>query len=174
MPTYQRQTTVVAPLEDVFDFHSRVSGLVAVTPEWFDLRVESVVGPDGQRDPEVLEAGTEVDLSMRPFGIGPRQRWTSAILERERDSGVAYFRDEMVDGPFDRWVHTHSFFADGEATILRDSVEFELPTPVGRLLEPLARVGFEPMFRARHRTTRALLEEGRWDRTDRHPSTERS
>jgi ligand-binding SRPBCC domain-containing protein len=68
------------------------------------------------------------------------------------------FRDEMRDGPFRRWIHTHSFFADGDETLIVDRVEYELPFgPLGRAVAPLARIGFEPMFRYRHRRTRELL-----------------
>ena len=159
MPTYERQTHVRAPLESVWEFHSRASGLEALTPEWMDLRIESVLGADGESDPDVLEAGSEVEASIRPFGVGPRQYWTSVIVERERQNGGAFFRDEMVHGPFDRWVHTHSFFADGDETIVRDQIDYELPLgPIGRLGEPFSGVGFEAMFRERHRRTRTELE----------------
>jgi ligand-binding SRPBCC domain-containing protein len=159
MPTYERETRVEAPLEDVWEFHSRVSGLEALTPDWMGLRVESVVGPDGEPDPGVLEAGSEVTLSTRPFGVGPRQDWTSVITERERTDGTAYFRDEMVRGPFDRWIHTHAFYADGDETLVRDRVEYELPFgPLGRAATPFSTVGFETMFRTRHRLTKANLE----------------
>lgn len=160
MPTYERETTIRAPLEDVWEFHSSVGGLEALTPNWLGLHVERVVGPDGEPEPAVLEAGSEIDLSLRPFGIGPRQYWTSLILERERGDGAAYFRDEMIRGPFDRWVHTHAFYADGGDTLLRDRVEYELPLGGLGPLEPLSRVGFEPMFRGRHQTTKELLESG--------------
>lgn len=165
MPTYDRQSTIDAPLEDVWQFHSRIEGLEALTPDWMGLRVESMIGPNGERDPEVLEAGTEISLSTRPFDVGPRQYWTSLITERKRDDGVAYFRDEMVRGPFDHWLHTHTFFADGEETVLRDHVEYELPCSgvpgIGRLVDavgPFSKVGFEGMFRTRHRLTKARLE----------------
>ncbi|WP_394741563.1 SRPBCC family protein [Natronococcus roseus] len=159
MVTYERQTRVDAPLEDVWEFYSRVSGLEAVTPAWMGLAVESVVGPDGEPDPDVLEAGSEVTLSTRPFDVGPRQRWTSVITERERTDGTAYFRDEMTDGPFERWVHTHAFYGDGDETVLRDRVEYELPFgPLGRVATPFSRIGFETMFRARHRLTKENLE----------------
>jgi len=49
MPTYERETTVDSPFDDVWAFHSQVSGLEAVTPDWLDLRVERVIGPDGER-----------------------------------------------------------------------------------------------------------------------------
>jgi ligand-binding SRPBCC domain-containing protein len=159
MPTYTRQTRVAAPLESVWDFHSGITGLEALTPGWMNLRVEAVRGPDGEPDPAVLTAGTRVRLSVRPFGVGPRQRWTSRIVVRERDEARASFRDVMEDGPFRRWEHTHSFFADDGATVVSDRIEYELPFgAVGRALGPTARVGFEPMFRYRHRRTRELLE----------------
>ncbi len=162
MATYQRETRVRAPLEGVWAFHSSVSGLEALTPEWMGLRVESVVGPDGETDPDVLETGAEISLSIRPFDVGPRQHWRSVIVTRERSDGSAFFRDEMVDGPFETWVHTHSFFADGEETILRDHVEYVLPFgSIGDFATPFSRLGFEPMFRTRHKRTKAHLESKR-------------
>lgn len=161
MPTYKRETTLRAPLDDVWAFHSRIAGLEAVTPDWLALRVERVLGPDGETDPDALEPGSEVALSVRPFGVGPRQHWTSVITDRERDAGTAYFRDEMVHGPFDRWEHTHAFYADGDDTLLRDRVVYELP--LGRLGDaaaPLSHLGFEAMFRERHRLAKSELESG--------------
>jgi ligand-binding SRPBCC domain-containing protein len=159
MATYRRQTRVRAPLADVWAFHSRIEGLEALTPGWMGLSVEAVRGPDGTPDPGVLETGAEIEMALRPLGVGPPQRWTARIVARERDAGSAWFRDEMVDGPFDRWVHTHRFFADGDETVVDDRVEYALPGgAVGRAVDPLAVVGFEPMFRYRHRTTRRLLE----------------
>ncbi len=163
MPSYERETIVQAPLDEVWEFHATVSGLEALTPEWMGLRVETVIGPDGEPDPDRLEAGSEIELSMHPFGIGPRQHWTSVITERDRTDGTAYFRDEMVHGPFDRWVHTHTFFADGEQTVLRDHIDYELPLVerlggLGDVTLPVSQAGFEGMFRQRHQTTKALLE----------------
>jgi ligand-binding SRPBCC domain-containing protein len=159
MATYSRLTRVAAPLSDVWEFHSKISGLEALTPDWMNLRVEAVTGPDGEADPEILESGSEIRMSMRPFGVGPRQHWTSVILDREADDQRAVFRDEMRGGPFEQWVHTHRFIADGDETIIDDNVEYELPGGgVGRRISPLAVVGFEPMFRARHRKTKELLE----------------
>lgn len=159
MPTYDRSVRVAAPFEDVWALHSTERGLVALTPGWLHLEVEAVTGPDGEADPEVLEAGAVVESSVRPLGIGPRQRWTSEITARERTAGAAYFRDVMTDGPFREWTHTHMFYADGEATVVRDRVEYRLPLGgLGRALDALAVVGLDPTFRYRHRRTRELLE----------------
>lgn len=156
MAVYERRCRIPAPLPDVWEFHSKIEGLTAVTPSWLDLRVESVRGPDGEPDPAVLETGTEVSLSMRPFGVGPRQGWTSRIVERERTDRAAWFRDEMVEGPFPRWVHTHRFHAAGEETIVTDRVEYRLPFVPGPL-SAIGWPGFEAMFAFRHRRTKRLF-----------------
>ena len=160
VPTYQREVRVDASLDDVWEFHSRVTGLEALTPDWLHLRVEDVRGPDGdERDADAeLEAGSVVRLSVRPFGIGPRQRWTSRIVRSEAGDGTAIFEDVMEDGPLPAWRHAHQFYAvDERTTLVRDRVEYELPV-VGGLFGPLGRVGFEPVFRARHRRTKRILE----------------
>jgi ligand-binding SRPBCC domain-containing protein len=159
MATYERETYLRAPFEDVWEFHSGTAGLTAVTPKFMNLSVTAARGPDGEPDPEILTEGSEVDLSMRPFGVGPRQTWTSRIVERRRDGQAGLFRDEMHDGPFERWVHTHSFYADAGGTTLRDRVEYRLPFgDLGCLAEPFGDIGFEPMFRYRHRETKRRLE----------------
>ncbi|MFB6087323.1 MAG: SRPBCC family protein [Haloarculaceae archaeon] len=156
MDTFERQTRVAAPLDAIWEFHATVDGLRALTPPWMHLRVESVTGPDGERDVSELVSGTTIEMSVRPFDVGPRQSWTARIGARERGDGAAYFRDEMLDGPFRRWVHTHSFFADGAETLLRDSVEYE--TPLGSPGDAVAPAFLGPFFRYRHRRTRSLLE----------------
>ena len=159
MSTFERETHVRAPFETVWEFHSTLDGLEALTPAFMNLRVESSREPDGDPDPDVLEAGAEADLSMRPFGVGPRQGWTTRITERRRDEAAGLFRDEMFDGPFSHWQHTHSFYAENGGTRVRDRVEYELPLgELGRLAGPFAFVGFEPMFRYRHRETKRRLE----------------
>lgn len=159
METYERATRVEAPLSTVVEFHSSTDGLEALTPSWVDLRIESATGPDGEPDPAILEEGAAVTSSASPFGLLPRQRWVSEIVDREVGDEVAGFTDVMVDGPFPHWKHAHRFVADGDGTICYDRVEYELPGgPIGRALAPLGFVGFEPMFRFRHRRTKELLE----------------
>jgi ligand-binding SRPBCC domain-containing protein len=162
MATYKRSVRIDAPLDSVWDFHSTSDGLVALTPDWMHLEIEDERGPDGEPDPDVLETGSRIVSTVQPFGVGPRQRWVSEIVEREREDDYAMFRDVMAEGPFPHWAHTHSFYAEGEGTVVRDFVEYELPGGgVGRAASPLAWVGFEPMFRYRHRKTKSLLESRR-------------
>ncbi|MFB9823414.1 SRPBCC family protein [Halobaculum roseum] len=161
MATYRRRVRVAAPFDEVWEFHSDIGGLEALTPGFMNLRVERVVGPDGEESPEVLTAGTAIEMSARPFGVGPRQSWTSRIEEREADPevGRARFVDTMDGGPFPTWRHTHRFYESGEETVVDDEVRYELPGgSLGRTVSPLGWPGFEAMFRYRHRKTRELLE----------------
>jgi len=160
MQVFEREVRVSAPLDDVWEFHATADGLVALTPDWMHLRVEETRGPDGEPDPAVLETGSIVESSIQPFGVGPRQRWVSEIVAHEAGGEDAMFRDVMREGPFPEWEHTHQFRAAGDlATIVHDRVAYELPGgPLGRLVGPLGFVGMEPMFRFRHRKTKALLE----------------
>jgi ligand-binding SRPBCC domain-containing protein len=157
MAVYERSTVVSAPLEDVWEVHSTIDGLLALTPGWMNMRVEAVRGPGGDPDPEVLEAGAEIDMAVRPLGVAPRQTWTSRIVERAHEGDSAYFRDEMRDGPFGRWLHTHQFEAVEGGTRITDHVEYELGRPLGAL-SGLAWPGFEAMFTYRHRRTKAHIE----------------
>lgn len=159
MPTYHRETWVAAPLEEVWDFHVRVEGLEALTPGFLNLRVESVTGPDGEPAREELTVGTRVETSVRPFDAVPRQSWVSEITERERDDERAHFRDEMVEGPLPYWEHTHSFYAEDGETLVSDRVAYRLPFgALGEQVADFADLGFEPLFRYRHRRTKELLE----------------
>jgi ligand-binding SRPBCC domain-containing protein len=96
--------------------------------------------------------------------IGRQQRWTSRIVERTPDDDApvkssARFVDDMVGGPFRKWEHTHAFYADGDETLLVDTVRYRLPLGLlGDAVGPFAKVGFEGMFRDRHKRTVARFE----------------
>lgn len=153
-----------APLDDVWEFHSTIKGLKELTPGWMKLEVESVEGPDGEPNPEVLKTGSVIEMSIKPFGVLPRATWSSRIEERKKEGNQAWFRDEMVRGPFKRWIHTHSFErfdsrTETESTKIKDSVEYQLPLGlVGRAGSPLFQLQMRMMFRSRHKRTKELLE----------------
>lgn len=161
MATYRRETRVDAPLETVWNFHSTIDGLEALTPKFLHLEIDAVTGPEGRPNPASAElvTGSRIELSIRPFGVGPRQRMVSVITDRTIDEDAREFRDVMESGPFERWEHTHQFVAEGAETVLVDRVDYQLPggSP-GALLTPLGWIVLAPMFRGRHRKTKVLLE----------------
>ncbi|MFB6201557.1 MAG: SRPBCC family protein [Halorhabdus sp.] len=159
MAVYERSVTVRAPFEIVWDFHSTVDGLEALTPDWLNLALEDVRGPDDTPDPPEMVPGSTAVVSLRPFGIGPRQMTTTRIVERDRSEDEGYFVDVMTGGPFSRFEHTHRFEAVAGGTRVTDRVEYDLVGgPCGRIVSPLAVVGIAPLFRYRHRRTKSLLE----------------
>lgn len=156
MAVYERSSLVRAPFDEVWRFHASIDGLEAVTPGWFNLRVESVVAPNNVSD-ELVE-DSEVTLSIRPFGVGPRLSWTSRVVRRDRNDRQGVLVDAMHDGPFPRWHHTHQLVATDDGTRLTDRVEYTLPLGRASVLSGFAWPGFAAVFALRHRETRRQLE----------------
>jgi ligand-binding SRPBCC domain-containing protein len=72
------------------------------------------------------------------------------------------FQDTIVQGPFSKWIHTHTMEPDGEGgTWLIDHIEYELPMgAVGSLFGGrFARKKLEKMFDFRHEVTRKACEQ---------------
>jgi ligand-binding SRPBCC domain-containing protein len=155
MGVYTRETVFDAPLADVWELHTTGTGLKRLTPSVFNLQIEAVRGGEPA---EPLAEGAEIDISTNPGGIGTRDRWTAAVVDSEYGDDEALFRDAMRDGTFPTWIHTHRFepVFDGQ-TLMRDSIEYQLPTMLGDVIDPLAAVGFEPMFTYRHRKAAKIL-----------------
>jgi ligand-binding SRPBCC domain-containing protein len=71
--------------------------------------------------------------------------------------------DEMLSGPFKRWVHIHKFHYDVELnqTQIVDEVRFELPYGMlGKLLERLAIYELKKVFEYRKKITVEILKNG--------------
>lgn len=100
------------PIERVFEFFSDPLNLEAITPPWLRFRVV------GCSD-ETIREGTLIDYKLRLRGIP--LRWRSRISVWEPPFR---FVDEQVIGPYRKWVHTHTFRPDGDATLALDDVEY--------------------------------------------------
>lgn len=152
---FERRTTVDAPLDAVWEFHSHIRGLTTVTPGVLGLRVRELRDADGEPLPTdaPLAVGTEVDLAVRPAGHLPGPTWTSRIVERSRTEDRAHFVDEMIDGPVRHWRHIHRFESGDDGTHVTDDITFDAGT-----LTPVAAVGLRVAFADRHRRTRNALD----------------
>lgn len=158
MARFERSIVIDAPLQEVWEFHSTTDALEDLTPCWMGLEIGAVLGPEGERNPPELVEGTKIAMSAQPFGLVPGGSWVSRITSREYRPSEAHFSDEMVDGPFRHWVHTHTFTSFNGQTRMHDSLKYEFPWPMGGV-SGLARPFFEAFFRYRHRQTRRLLEQ---------------
>jgi len=111
----ERRQRIELPLERVFEFFSDAANLEAITPRFLRFRIITPA-------PIAMHAGARIDYALSLFGI--RLRWVTRITAWE--PGVR-FVDEQESGPYALWRHTHEFERDGDATLMRDLVEYALP-----------------------------------------------
>lgn len=125
MTTLIIETPIHASVEHCFDLARDVSAHTKSAA----FSSERVV-PPGRID-GLLELGDLVAFEGRHFGI--RQRFVAKITVLDRPHR---FVDEMVEGAF-KWLrHVHEFEADRNATLMRDTLEWEAPFGiVGRLAD---------------------------------------
>jgi len=145
---FQKETRVAAPPEEVFAFHEQPEALERLMPPWEPVKIAE--------PPPSIQVGSRAVFEGR---LGPMSiRW---VAEHTEYDPPRRFADRQVSGPFASWYHAHEFLDDGEGgTILRDTVEYELP---GGVLGKLLGGGFterklQKMFDYRHRVTKEAVE----------------
>jgi ligand-binding SRPBCC domain-containing protein len=114
MPLFEAVQYFPRPLGEVFDFFLRPANLVRISPP--ELHLKLVEGP------ERILLGSRIILAGTRWGVP--QRVVSEVTAFEQD---VLFRDVQKQGPFRKWVHTHSFEATPEGTRVTDRIEFEPP-----------------------------------------------
>lgn len=105
---------VPRPVTDVFPFFASAHNLERLTPGFLRfslLRASS----------EPLAAGSLIDYKLRLHGIPVR--WRTRIDDW---TPPRRFVDVQLKGPFRRWHHLHEFEPDGSATLVKDTVTFDL------------------------------------------------
>ena len=141
MPIYRHRTHYPASTSEVFAWHTRPGAFERLSPPWVKVRVI-------RRDGGIHDGGT-VLLGIKQ---GPTEvKWEVKHTAFEQDS---LFRDEQVEGPFERWVHSHHFIpADDGGCFLEDEVEWVPPLgAAGRLFaEGFLERELERLFTFRHR-----------------------
>ena len=120
--TLRREQTLDGAPDEVFPFFADAGNLEAITPPWLGFRI---VSPR----PAAMRAGTLIEYRLTLHRIPIR--WLTRIEEWE--PGVRLV-DAQLHGPYALWHHTHEFEADGDGTIVRDTVRYALPLgPLGEL-----------------------------------------
>ena len=143
---YTHRLLIQASLESVMEFHRAASSLASITPPFFfmgDLEA-----------PDPLQEGSLLSFKL---WLGPLPvRWQSRI----ENMNPAGFDDIQVSGPFERWVHTHSFEAASPTSCwVVDRVEFRLRRhPYWFLLGGLMALGLPILFAYRGWKTKSMLE----------------
>lgn len=144
---YRRSFQVRAPFAAVVHFHRQSSSLAAITPPPVTLQL--------QQAPTLLDAGDEMEFTT---GLGPlRIPW----LARIEDVTTNGFSDVQLRGPFQRWVHHHSFISiDRDTTQVVDEIQATLRWDFPSVLTGLAMwLSLPLLFSYRACKTRHLLEQ---------------
>lgn len=158
MSRFEHRTFVPQDPQTVFEWFSREGALRRLFPS-FGGHVVSEPAPG-------LTVGSEAQLLISAPGImgtaasavgetvagltkrlGVPQRWSRPEVSwTARHTALEpphMFRDEMVSGPLESWVHTHLFESHNGGTKLLDRVDYELPARVPSALKPTATRRFE-------------------------------
>ena len=140
---FTKRSHIHAPVETVFNWHSRPGALERLSPPWDPLQVIEKKGG--------IEKGATAVLKMK---VGPVPfKWVAEHTDYEANR---FFRDRQVKGPLAHWVHTHLFAPDGaNACFIEDQIEYALRFhPFGNFFGgPLVRNKLESIFHYRHTTT---------------------
>jgi len=144
------ETLLECPIDRVWEFHASVDALEQLTPPSRKVEVLS-------QNIDVADGALHV-LRVRQFGIP--LVWKARISEVEPPFG---FTDTAEKSPFKSWQHRHDFIAQGETTLLRDTVNYEMPFGI---LGIIARKLFvdrdiETLFAFRHEATKRALKQWR-------------
>lgn len=150
MGTYHAETTIHAPIADVFAFHRDTRNAKRIGHP-----AQPILGVEGDFP---LQKGDEVVLRVLVLPIPVPQRWRVRVTELVEPTLLV---DETLDGPFTSFVHQHRLTDLGDGrTRLTDHVEYALP--LGRLGRVADRLFVSrlmgPTFRHRQRRTREILE----------------
>ncbi len=145
---YFKRTSIKVPAKTLYQWHTKNSALLRLTPPWAPLKLV-------YRSGQGVKKGVKVIFKISLFKIP--LTWEAEHMEHEENY---FFKDRQLKGPFSKWEHTHTFIPDGDNnSIMEDKIEFKLP--FGFLSSPFngfARKEFERMFSYRHRILKYDLE----------------
>jgi ligand-binding SRPBCC domain-containing protein len=135
---------VDAPIDRVWAFYADIGHLEVITPPEIELKV--VKCTTGKQIAEGTEVWLEGNLVMK-------SRWHSRITRMKKPY---VYVDEMLEGRFRVWKHTHSFEQVGGdyKTKVIDEIEFELRYgPLGKMLEGYVEKQLAKIFAHRKEAT---------------------
>jgi hypothetical protein len=117
---------VARPRDEVFAFFADAANLEAITPPFLRFRILTPT-------PVEMRPGARIEYALSIFGVP--LRWDTRITDWQ--PGVR-FVDEQESGPYALWRHTHEFESQGDATLVRDVVEYAVPLgPLGQVAHVL-------------------------------------
>jgi ligand-binding SRPBCC domain-containing protein len=164
---FEAEQWIAAPLPRVFAFFADPHNLPRIMPPSQGARLLKLnlvrprlsAGEATAETDRMAGVGTEIIFKFRALPHLPlHEKWTALITDFTLNQ---LFRDTQKQGPFRRWMHTHSFEAKivggREGTLIHDVVEYEVGFGViGIFLE---QVMFQRMMRSTFEYRKRALEE---------------
>jgi ligand-binding SRPBCC domain-containing protein len=100
---------------ELFGFFSDASNLDALTPPWLNFKIVTPM-------PIVMQPGALIDYKLKVHGFSISWRTRINIWEPPHR-----FVDEQIKGPYQRWLHEHTFVAHEGGTKVCDTVSYAVP-----------------------------------------------
>ncbi|UKS30706.1 SRPBCC family protein [Paenibacillus sp. HWE-109] len=124
MPLIKQELLIHAPIDVVFDLTRSIDIHEASTSQ---TKEKAIAG----RTRGFIELGETV--TWEAVHLGVKQQLTVQITEMEKPT---YFVDEMVRGAFQRFRHSHHFYAEEQGTRIVDTFDYTSPYGVlGKLAD---------------------------------------
>jgi len=153
------------PIETVFAFFADPANLPRLMPAWQRARIDHATFVPPPPPPQPFPGfanitagtGTRLTITIRPIPFSPIRVPWDALIEDFR--WLHGFCDLQLRGPFKYWRHCHIVQPNADGTLLRDSVDYELPLgPFSNIADKLLiRRQLAATFRFRQRRTLELL-----------------
>lgn len=111
---FVKQSKIDSPVEDVFSYHLHSGSLTRLIPPWSIFRVLQ------ESDQLKNESLAILQLKIGPIKI----KW---ISQHQGYIENVQFQDEMKHGPFQKWLHTHSFWPDPDGKcLMQDRIQYSI------------------------------------------------
>lgn len=152
MPEIKLQTTIQAPIEEVFDLARNIDLHIISTEKTREKVIEG-------KDSGFLELNDTVTWKARHLGVW--QALTSKMIEYERPY---FFADKMLNGAFKSMKHEHHFVEFEQGTLMVDMLFFESPLGIlGKIADQIFLTKYMTDFiKERNAVLKRAAESGEW------------
>ena len=141
MPIFENSFVVDQQIDSVWEFYTNVKHLEIITPKQIKLKILKYTSSE-------IILGQECWIEGK---IGRKIKWHSRITDFKKYE----YTDEMIDGPFKKWIHKHRFSDLGNMrTKVIDKIEYDLPFGLlGKMLNRYSNMQLKKIFNHRKKIT---------------------